>query len=93
MPFLCDKEIEETGVVVGYWHEAELVYNMKTGVVVFTVEGYVNQDAYEAGKKPLVSKFFEIPEGTQPELAAAGKSFLLGYVRALPDFEGSEDCP
>ena len=44
MPFLCDVTIEETGVVVGYWQETELVYNMKSG-----------------------------------------------YVRALPEFEGSED--
>lgn len=91
MPFLCNKEIEETGVEVNYWHEAELVYNMKAGTVVFTVEGYVSEEAYAEGKKPIASKFFEIPEGTQPELAAAGKAFLLGYVRALPDFEGSED--
>jgi len=89
MPFLCDKEIEETGVVVGYWHEAELVYNMKTGIVVFTVEGYVNEEAYSGGKKPVVSKFYEIPEGLQPQLAAAGKAFLLNYVKSLPEFEGA----
>lgn len=91
MPFLCDVTVEETGVVVGYWQEIELVYNMKSGYVVFTINGYVDQAAYEAGKQPVVSKFFEIPEGTQPELAAAGKAFLLSYVRALPEFEGSED--
>jgi hypothetical protein len=89
MPFLCNKEIEETGVEVNYWHEAELVYNMKTGIVVFTVEGFVNEEAYNEGKKPVVSKFYEIPEGTQPELAAAGKAFLINYVKNLPEFEGA----
>ena len=91
MPFLCDVTVEETGVVVGYWQETELVYNMKSGYVVFTINGYVDQAAYESGKQPVVSKLFEITEGTQPELAAAGKAFLLSYVRALPEFEGSED--
>ena len=64
---------------------------MKSGYVVFTVEGYVNKEAHDSGKQPVLSKFFEIPEGSQPQLAAAGKAFLLGYVRALPIFEGSED--
>lgn len=91
MPFLCDVTLEETNVVAGYWHEAELVYNMKSGYVVFTINGYVDQAAYEAGKQPVISKYFEIPEGTQPQLAAAGKAFLLGYVRALPEFDGSQD--
>ena len=27
MPFLCDVTIEETGVIVGYWQESELIYN------------------------------------------------------------------
>ena len=91
MPFKCEVVIPETGVTVEHWVESELVYNMKTGIVVFTVEGYFNKAAYDAGKQKVISKFFEIPEGTQPQLAAAGKAFLLGYVRALPEFEGSED--
>ncbi|MBK7380558.1 MAG: hypothetical protein IPJ03_16505 [Ignavibacteriales bacterium] len=91
MPFLCDVTVPETGVVVGYWHESELVYNMKVGKVSFTISGYVNEAAYVAGKFPVVSKSFEISEGSQPQLATTGKAFLLGYVRALPEFEGSED--
>lgn len=91
MPFLCDYTIENNGVAVGYWHEKELVYNMKTGIVVFTIDGYVNKQAYDDGLDPVLSKFYEIPEGTQPQLAAAGNAFLLGYIRSLPEFEGSED--
>lgn len=91
MPFICNKEIEQTGVQVTYWHEAELVYNMVAGKVVFTIKGYVSKEAYEAGKEAIASKFFEIEEGQNPQLAQAGKAFLLNYVRSLPDFEGSED--
>ncbi len=91
MPFLCDVTVPETGVVVGYWHESELVYNMKVGKVSFTISGYVNEAAYVAGKFPVVSKSFEISESSQPQLVAAGKAFVLGYVRALPEFEGSQD--
>lgn len=89
MPFTCDFENEETGATVNYWQESELVYNMKTGKVIFTVEGYVDEAAYAAGKKPVLSKFYEIAEGSQPQLAAAGKAFLLNYVKSLPEFEGA----
>jgi len=91
MPFKCEYVIPETGVQIEHWQEAELVYNMKTGYVVFTLEGYFNKAAYDNGLQPVITKFYEIPEGSQPQLAAAGKSFLLGYVRALPEFERSED--
>jgi hypothetical protein len=39
-----------------------------------------------------MSLVYDIPEGTQPELAQAGKAFLLGYIRALPEFAGSENA-
>jgi hypothetical protein len=92
MPFKCIITNENNGVTIEHWVESELVYNMEKGIVVFTVNGYLSKAAYDAGKQPILSKFFEIPEGTQPELAAAGKAFLLNYVRALPEFTGSEDA-
>lgn len=91
MPFKCEYIIPETGVKIEHWQESELVYNMKKGYVVFTLEGYFNKDSYENGLQPVITKFYEIPEGSQPQLVSAGKAFLLGYVRALPEFERSED--
>lgn len=91
MPFKFQYTIPETGVVVEHWQESELIYDMEKGIVVFTLKAYVNKEAHQEGKKPVLSRFYEIPEGSNPELAAGGKTFLLNTVRALPEFEGSED--
>jgi hypothetical protein len=91
MAFAKSHTISENGVTGNHWQELNLTYDMKKGIVTFIVGLYVNKAAYDAGKEPILTKFFDIPEGTNPELAAAGRSFLLGYVRALPEFEGSQD--
>jgi hypothetical protein len=84
--------IEDTGVSGEYWHEMGLMYDMIKGIVVFTYGCWINKTAFDAGKKPIETKWKEIPEGTNPQLATAGKAFLEGYVRALPEFSGSEDA-
>ena len=91
MGFKLQHTIESTGVVGEYWHESNLAYNMIRGIVVFTIGLWVDKAAFDLGKAPIKVIDFEISEGTQPQLATAGKAFLLGYVRALPEFQESED--
>lgn len=91
MGFKLSYTIPETGVTGEYWHEMSLVYDMIKGVVTFTIGLWVDKAAFDAKKSPIVTKFYDIPEGTQPQLAGAGKAFLLGFIRALPEFAGSQD--
>lgn len=91
MGFKLSYTIQETGVVGEHWQEMNLTYDMLKGIVVFTIGLWVNKSALDAGKSPIKVMDFSIPEGTQPQLAAAGKSFLLGHIRALPEFAGSEN--
>ena len=92
MAWKCVHIIEDTGVVAEHWVPMRLEYDMVKGVVVFVVGLWVNKDAFDSAKSPIKQKFYEIPEGSQPQLAAAGKAFLAGYVRALPEMSGSEDA-
>ena len=91
MGFKLSYTIPETGVVGEHWQEMNLSYDMLRGIVIFTIGLWVNKAALDAGKSPIKVEDHPIGEGTQPQLAAAGKAFLLGYVRALPEFAGSED--
>lgn len=91
MAFTKSYTVQETSIEGNHWQELNLTYDMQKGIVTFIIGLYKDKAAYDAGKQPILTKYYDIPEGTNPELAAGGKAFLLNYVRALPEFEGSQD--
>jgi hypothetical protein len=93
MGFKLQYVVPETAVVAEHWQEMSLVYDMIQGKVLFQIGLYVDKKAFEEGKQPILTRSFEIEEGTQPQLAAAGKAFLIGYVKSQSEFEGAEDYP
>lgn len=88
------KEIEEpnTGATAVYWEVMGIAYNHRTQVSVLEVGGWVSESHYTNNKSPLIVKYWEIPSGLAPELAAGALAFVGGYARAQPEFVNSEDA-
>ena len=81
---------EQTGLVVSYWTELELQYDMLRGLVFLRVGGFASLQAIADKKQPVLRREYLIPEGTNPELGQAGRAFLNQYARSQPEFVGSE---
>ena len=92
MAWFKDIEEQNTGAVAAYWEVIGIQYNHRTQMSVLEVGGWVSQAHYSASKSPLITKFWEIPSGLAPELAAGALAFVSGYARAQPEFEGSEEA-
>lgn len=88
------KEIEDpnNGAKALFWEVIGISYNHKKQISVLEVGGWVSEALYNADKAPLIVKFWEIPSGLAPELAAGAITFVTSYARNQPEFEGSEDA-
>lgn len=83
---------ESTGVVYEHWDMILINYQHRSGMSEMIVGAWVNKEAYDAGRDPVRTKSYVIPAGTNPQLATAALAYVSGYVRAQPEFEGSEDA-
>lgn len=92
MAWFKDITEQNTGAVASYWQVISILYNHRTQKSVLEVGGWVSQAAYSENKSPLMTKYWEIPSGLAPELAAGALAFVEGYARQQPEFEGSENA-
>jgi hypothetical protein len=47
-----DKELDHSGVLVSYWHLAQVIQRFDSNQVEVTFHSYVNEQAYKANKQP-----------------------------------------
>ncbi len=81
-----DIEIDNSGVVLGYWHLAHVVQRLDLKQIEVTLQGYISEAAYKARKRPggpplrytLVADDF--PAGT--DLRAVTSAALYRAVKA-----------
>lgn len=87
------KEIVDpnTGATAVFWEVMGISYNHRAQKSVLEVGGWISQEHYNNNKSPLMFKYWEIPSGLAPELAAGAVGFVTGFARAKPEFEESQD--
>lgn len=84
------KEIErlDNGAVASYWEVISIHYSHIEQTSRLIVGGWVNQEAYEGLKEPLMTKDWEIASGLAPQLSAGALIFVSGFAKSQPEFEG-----
>jgi hypothetical protein len=91
MAWLKNIEDESTGAIIPYWEVIGVYYNHRLQLSTLEVGGWFSKETYENNKMPSMVRRWEIPSGLQPQLASGAVSFVSGYAKSQPEFEGYEE--
>lgn len=92
MAWIKKIEHQTHAAIASYWDSISVFWNKRIGTTQFIVGGWVNKQAYDEGKEPLMTFTWEIPSGSNQQLSAAAELFLESYAKRQPEFEGSHDA-
>lgn len=92
MAWIKELEHNETGAIASYWEVMSVHYDHRAQTSILVAGGWVSKVAYDGAKEPLLTKRWEIPAGLAPQLAAGAVSFVSGFAKAQPEFEGWQEA-
>ena len=83
----------ENGCTAGYHKIAHVSLMLDRGETVanVSVSSYLDEH-YRELEKPIKNSHFTIPFTTEEEEATGIRALMYGKLKALPVWEGSEDC-
>lgn len=82
----------DTGVPAVYWRIVRVDADLKVRAVWFVVDGYISQQAREAGREPIMQKPMTLPMPEDAEPESYTRATLYAYVKGLEAFAGAVDA-
>jgi hypothetical protein len=80
----------DTGVVVQYREMLTIFYEHTKQMSTLRVGGWVNQEAFNQDREPVIIKTYFLPSGLAPQLADGAKNFVTEYAMAQEELEWAE---
>lgn len=84
----------DTGVAVTYWRETELNINGVTGKMWCSLQGYLDSNAYQTGKKPVTDRGFttDLPGSYLTMTVTQMVIAMRDYIKTQPEFTGATNA-
>lgn len=84
----------DSGVSVTYWRETELAINGVSNTLWCKLQGYLDSNAYQTGKTPVVDRGFTkaLPGGYVTMTTAQLVVDMRDHIKATEEFSGATNA-